>query len=143
MRKMIIVVVIILFGAGMAWCAESSAKQSNKEEYKCMCELHPKECAESDIVKLGETAETKTGLVFRIIAEAKLSDSTWFQFLDKCSVGEELDGKCDLVAYLILKSDGFYIRAYTCESATRILKDKCKAKGIKYEDYVHKAVKGD
>lgn len=130
MKKITLFMVMMLIMATSSWC----------EEYKSMCELYPDECAESNLAKLGQTVVTKSGNhIFRVIAEAEGSGkSTWYQFINTCRAGEKLDGKCDFGIFFILKKDGLYVRKYSCEQVTLMLKSYCKIKGIKYDDFVHK-----
>lgn len=110
------------------------------EEYKSMCELHPEECAEGSLCKLGEVVEQSDGKKYRVIAEAKSTiDPVWVQLIDYASIGEKFDGKCKFAVFFMLKSNGFYGDPIHCWEAISMMKNQCKTEGIKYDDYVHKA----
>ena len=133
--------IVILFGATSSWCSvDAFSKQSNSEEYKSMCELHPEECIKGSLGKLGETLEQSDGNKYRVIAEAKsATNPVWIQFIDFCPIGEELDGKCNFVVFFVLKEDGFCGDTFSCKEAIAIIIAQCKIEGIEYDDYVHKA----
>jgi hypothetical protein len=128
----LLVLVIALFGVTSAWCVDT-------EEYKSMCELHPKECAKGSLGKLGEAIEQSDGNKYRVIAEAKSTiNPVWVQFIDTCPIKEEFDGKCNFVVFFMLKEDGFYGEAFSCAEAIAMIIIQCKTEGIEYDDYVIK-----
>ena len=129
MKKIIILIIVMLWATPL-WCGE----------YKSMCELYPKECVKGALGKLGETIESKDGIKYKVIAEAKSTvDPVWVQLIDVGSVNNKLDGRCNFAVAFILKPDGFYGESFSCEEAIGILMRQCITEGIKYEDYVHKA----
>ena len=108
-------------------------------EYRCLCELHPNECADGGMAVLGGTT-TQDGITYRILAEAKPPVSeVWFQWVDMAPQGETLDGKCDFVIALILKTDGLYIQKYRCEEMDAVIVKYCQTNGLRVDEILHTA----